>query len=194
MEAFEISSESEIRKLMIDIGIRLWTRGYMAANGGNISTSISENEILTRSTGVSKGFMTHDMILKMTMDGKIISADPGPTVRRGGDHGKSGPLHHPRLFFPGENNLYSREIQGLLSVQRRAKRESIRCIEWLAAMCSHVPNKGEQMVRYYGYYSNVSRGKRKKQNEDEWIPSILEPDESSKESRKNWARLIQKIL
>jgi len=35
--------------------------------------------------------------------------------------------------------------------------------EWLAAMCSHVPNPGEQMVRYYGYYSNVTRGKR--QNE-----------------------------
>jgi hypothetical protein len=35
-------------------------------------------------------------------------------------------------------------------------------LEWLAAMCSHVPNKGEQMVRYYGHYSNVSRGKRKK--------------------------------
>ncbi len=33
-------------------------------------------------------------------------------------------------------------------------------LEWLAAMCSHVPNKGEQMVRYYGYYSNVARGKR----------------------------------
>jgi len=29
-------------------------------------------------------------------------------------------------------------------------------------MCSHVPGKGEQMVRYYGYYSNVARGKRKK--------------------------------
>ena len=24
------------------------------------------------------------------------------------------------------------------------------------------PNKGEQMVRYYGYCSNVSRGRRKK--------------------------------
>jgi len=60
-------------------------------------------------------------------------------------------------------------------------------------MCSHVPNKGEQMVRYYGYYSNVSRGNRKKQNQDEWIPCILESDESSKERRKNWARLIQKI-
>jgi len=24
-------------------------------------------------------------------------------------------------------------------------------LEWLAAMCSHVPNKGEKMARYYGY-------------------------------------------
>ena len=66
-------------------------------------------------------------------------------------------------------------------------------LEWLAAMCSHVPNKGEQMVRYYGYYSNVSRGKRKIQGKDDAIPSILEHDGSSKEFRKNWARLIQKI-
>ncbi|MDQ5984573.1 MAG: hypothetical protein CSYNP_00268 [Syntrophus sp. SKADARSKE-3] len=29
-------------------------------------------------------------------------------------------------------------------------------MEWLAAMCSHIPSKGEQMVRYYGFYSNVS--------------------------------------
>jgi hypothetical protein len=27
-------------------------------------------------------------------------------------------------------------------------------LEWLAAMCSHVPDKGEQMVRYYGFYNN----------------------------------------
>jgi hypothetical protein len=56
-----------------------------------------------------------------------------------------------------------------------------------------VPDKGEQMVRYYGFYSNVSRGKRKKQDQDGLISSILEPDGSSKEHRKNWARLIRKI-
>jgi ferritin-like protein len=49
------------------------------------------------------------------------------------------------------------------------------------------------MVRYYGYYSNVARDKRKIGDQDELIPSILEPDESSKERRKNWSRLIQKI-
>ena len=49
------------------------------------------------------------------------------------------------------------------------------------------------MVRYYGYYSNVSRGKRKIQDKNDAIPSILDTNGSSKECRKNWVRLIQKI-
>jgi len=66
-------------------------------------------------------------------------------------------------------------------------------LEWLAAMCSHIPNRGEQMVRYYGYYSNVARGKRKEAGTDDVIPSMIEPVESTVALRKNWARLIQKI-
>jgi hypothetical protein len=73
------------------------------------------------------------------------------------------------------------------------KDKTFDALEWLAAMCSHVPNRGEQMVRYYGYYSNLCRGKREKQNKDDLIPCVLEPYSSSKEYRKNWARLIQKI-
>jgi len=53
------------------------------------------------------------------------------------------------------------------------------------------PNKGEQMAHYYGYYSNVSRGKQEK-NAGEWILFIPEEAGSSKERQKNWARLIQK--
>ena len=64
----------------------------------------------------------------------------------------------------------------------------------LAAMCSHVPNKGEQMARYYGFYSNVSRGKRIKTNADDPIPCTLEPELADKASRQKWARFIQKIL
>ena len=66
-------------------------------------------------------------------------------------------------------------------------------LEWLAAMCSHIPNRGEQMVRYYGYYSNVSRGKRQKAGNDETVPSIIESQEDEKSFRRNWTRLIQKI-
>jgi len=49
------------------------------------------------------------------------------------------------------------------------------------------------MVRYYGHYSNVRRGKRKKEEQDDLIPCIIEEDGISSEKRKAWARLIQKI-
>ena len=29
-------------------------------------------------------------------------------------------------------------------------------LDWILAITAHIPNKGEQLVRYYGYYSNVS--------------------------------------
>jgi hypothetical protein len=48
-------------------------------------------------------------------------------------------------------------------------------MEWLANLCSHISNRGEHMVRYYGYYSNVSRGKRKMEGNDDTVPSIIDP-------------------
>lgn len=53
-------------------------------------------------------------------------------------------------------------------------------LEWLAAMGSHVPSEAEQMIRYYGYCSNVLRGKRGKLNPDEAAPRILGPEEGTK--------------
>jgi Putative transposase len=35
-------------------------------------------------------------------------------------------------------------------------------LDWLAQLTTHIPNKGEQMVRYYGYHSNKSSWLRKK--------------------------------
>ena len=99
-----------------------------------------------------------------------------------------------RASFSQERMTYIPEDSKVVYRSKDGKEEKVfDALEWLAAMCSHVPNKGEQMVRYYGHYSNVSRGKRKKRDQDGMIPSILEPDGSSKEYRRNWARLIQKI-
>ncbi len=65
--------EWEIKKLIVEIGRRIWTRGYVAANDGNISVRIGDNEVLTTPTGVSKGFMTPEMIVKIDMQGKVLS-------------------------------------------------------------------------------------------------------------------------
>ena len=99
-----------------------------------------------------------------------------------------------RASFSQERMTYHRETGQVEYKSKDGSQAKVfDALEWLAAMCYHVPNKGEQMARYYGYYSNVSRGKRKMQDQDELIPSILDPGGSSKERRKNWAKLIQKI-
>ena len=65
-------------------------------------------------------------------------------------------------------------------------------VDFIACLCSHIPNMGEQTVRYFGYYSNVCRGRRKRQNSD-GADFIITNDEHIKGCNKSWARLIKKI-
>ena len=66
-------NESELNSLIIEIGKRLWMRGFVAANDGNISVRVKRDEILITPTGVSKGFMTPEMILKVNLSGESIT-------------------------------------------------------------------------------------------------------------------------
>ena len=70
-------------------------------------------------------------------------------------------------------------------------------LDWLASIICHIPNRWEQRVRYYGYYSNASRGKRKKLGMDDGETPVVtcweEDTDYRKKSRANWARLIKKI-
>ena len=68
-------SEYEIKKEICEIGKRIYNRGMVAANDGNISVKISDNEFLCTPTGVSKGFMTPDYICKVDKDGNVLQAN-----------------------------------------------------------------------------------------------------------------------
>jgi hypothetical protein len=61
-------------------------------------------------------------------------------------------------------------------------------------MGTHVPDGGHQHVRHYGYLSNSARRRRRKKDEHNPISTVLEPEISSQQFRKNWARLIQKVF
>jgi len=67
----------------------------------------------------------------------------------------------------------------------------------LAAMGTHVPARGQQSVRSYGFLSNASRGKRRKEQDEgaEPLPTVLEPQAPPEGFGKNsaWARLIRKV-
>ncbi|MBI4455813.1 MAG: transposase, partial [Acidobacteria bacterium] len=75
-------------------------------------------------------------------------------------------------------------------------------LDWIALVTSHIPNPHEQRVRYYGWYSNASRGKRRKNqapvrlgpaHSDSQSEEDSEADHFARERRRNWARLLKKI-
>ena len=70
-----MNNEWELKNLIIEMGRRMWIRGYVASNDGNISVKVNDNEILTTPHGVSKGFMTTDMIIRVDKTGKVISGN-----------------------------------------------------------------------------------------------------------------------
>lgn len=68
-------TENEIRQQICLMGKRMYDSGFVAANDGNISVKINETEILTTPTGVSKGFMTPEMLVKVDREGNVVRAD-----------------------------------------------------------------------------------------------------------------------
>jgi Ribulose-5-phosphate 4-epimerase and related epimerases and aldolases len=65
-------SDFEAKKAIIEVGARMYSKGFVAANDGNISCKVGPETFWTTCTGVSKGFMTQDMLVKMDMSGKIL--------------------------------------------------------------------------------------------------------------------------
>ena len=132
---------------------------------------------------LSKGKITEELVDRlMTWRHSGFNVFSGPRIQPGEEEAIENLARYIiRASFSQERMTYIPEESRVIYQSKDGKKEKVfDALEWLAAMCSHVPNKGKQMVKYYGHYSNVSRGKRKKQNQDELIPSILEPDASSK--------------
>lgn len=72
-------SDQEAKQAILDIGQRMYSRGYVAANDGNISCRVGKNEIWATPTGVSKGFMTMEMLVKLDFDGNILEGTWKPS-------------------------------------------------------------------------------------------------------------------
>jgi len=77
-------------------------------------------------------------------------------------------------------------------------------LDFLARVIMHVPEPRRHLVRYYGWYSNVSRGKRRKADSehesavdvDTDVPPGTVRDETrdGRALRRSWAQLIKRIF
>ncbi len=69
---FASKEANTIKEQICDIGRRIWAREYCDGNGGNISARIAPDRFICTPTGVSKGFMTPDMLCMVDSKGKQL--------------------------------------------------------------------------------------------------------------------------
>src|SRR5256886_4191298 len=74
-----MSAESQLRADIVEIGRRMYARGYTASNDGNISVRLGSDRLLMTPKSVCKGFMTPDMMCVTDLDGRKLQGDRDPS-------------------------------------------------------------------------------------------------------------------
>src|SRR5215813_10556384 len=74
-----MSSESSLRADIVEVGRRMYARGYTASNDGNISVRLGADRLLMTPKSVCKGFMTSDMMCITDLDGRKLQGDRDPS-------------------------------------------------------------------------------------------------------------------
>lgn len=68
-----MSDEARLRREVCDVGTRLWERGLVGANEGNITVRIAEDLLLATPAGLCKGQLEPDQLVVIRTDGTPVS-------------------------------------------------------------------------------------------------------------------------
>jgi len=68
-------TESQYRNDIIEICKRVHANGWVASNDGNISIRTGPNTVICTPTGMSKGYLTTDQLVKVDMDGNKLEGE-----------------------------------------------------------------------------------------------------------------------
>ena len=127
--------------------------------------------------------------------GRPIESDDRPALERLAAYLLRPSFAASRLHYdPQQGRIEYRTAKGV--------RRCLDALDWIALVTSHIPNPGQQMSRYYGRYSNASRGKRRLERSRATVsnpcPALDSEENSPAESfsqqrRRSWARLLRKI-
>ncbi|MBO3102181.1 class II aldolase/adducin family protein [Cellulomonas fengjieae] len=66
-----------LRRQMVEVGRRMWTKGMVAANDGNLSARLPDGSVLCTPTGTSKGALTEDALSVVALDGTVLDRGTG---------------------------------------------------------------------------------------------------------------------
>ena len=72
-------------------------------------------------------------------------------------------------------NYVREDLKVIYKSKDKTDSKEFDAVDFIASLASHIPNMGEQSVRYFGLCSNVCRGRRKKNNID-WPDFVIQDD------------------
>jgi len=74
-----VTTEFEARRSIVEVGKRIWQRGYVAANDGNLSVRLTDGRVVVTPTGRSKGFLEPSDLVIVDREGNKLSGRLEPT-------------------------------------------------------------------------------------------------------------------
>ena len=145
------------------------------------------------------GFSVHNRVR--------VEPEEGPAVERLARYIMRPPISLERIDWSGDGEVLYRPKAGHDGRARQPgdPAETFDPAEFLARVIMHIPEPRRHLVRYYGAYSNVSRGKRRRQDEatsgaaprdGEQAPSARARRDHSPDARalrRSWAQLIKRV-
>jgi len=89
-----------------------------------------------------------------------------------------------RASFSHERLTYLPEMSQVVYAPKDGEGKKVfSALEWLPEMCSHIPDRGEQMVRYHQYYI-TSAGKNGKKQKRTGFPASWNPIEIRRDTER----------
>lgn len=70
-------TQRDNKDFIIKICHNLWTLGWVAGNDGNISVRLEDGTFWTTPTGISKSFLTPEMLVRVDKEGAVLEAAEG---------------------------------------------------------------------------------------------------------------------
>jgi hypothetical protein len=157
------------KKISLDVvdAIRSWEHSGFSVNNDVQIKADDKKGMQSIIEYIARCPLSLARIIKLTNDGKVIYRAT-----------KTSCLPFPEL---GNENLKA-------GVNRNF--EVFEPLDFLAQVAQHIPNKGEHLIRYYGWYSNKMRGMRNKKAEEGKLPKsqLLK-----KRCSLTWAILIKSV-
>jgi len=136
------------------------------------------------------GFSVHN--------GKPLRRDDAASLERVAQYIIRNPFSEQKMVYNAENGTVI--YRSRMHAKTKRNFEIFSAEEFIAAITQHIPDKGFQMVRYYGWYSNRARGERAKREGEPGAPEATDVDvidvsgyHPPRIPSKKWRELIKKV-